>query len=137
MPTGIGGYAYLLLLTDDYSRHTIGYTLKTKDEALAKFQEYLAYAENHWRHRGLTLRAIQYDNGTVFTSGPFHQLCKEKGITEQLSLPYCPEQNGLAALNKTASLNDTTASSRQWSSLCELTLACRRETGRLRCGMHF
>ena len=96
MPIGIGGFIYLLLLTDDYSRFTIGYLLKTKDEALTKFKEYIALTENHWRHKGYTLRAIQYDNGTEIIKGAFHDLCRTKGIVEQQSLPHCPEQNGLA-----------------------------------------
>ena len=41
-----GGSRYMVTFTDDYSRYTIAYFIKKKDEVLTKFKEYVNYAEN-------------------------------------------------------------------------------------------
>ena len=42
------------------------------------------------------IEAVQYDNGIELVSGEFNEFCESKGSRQQLSLPYCPEQYGLA-----------------------------------------
>lgn len=48
------------------------------------------------------MKILRTDNGGEFTSKEFLQFCREKGIQRQYSIPYTPEQNGVAErLNRT------------------------------------
>ena len=42
----MGGSHYILMSTDDYSRYTVVYFLKSKNETLSKLKEYVNLAEN-------------------------------------------------------------------------------------------
>ena len=42
----MGGSRYVLMFTDDYSRYTIVYFLKSKEEALPKVKEFVKLVEN-------------------------------------------------------------------------------------------
>ena len=69
------------------------YFLKMKDEVFEKFKEFKALVENLSQKRIKTLRS---DNGGEFTSGEFNDYCKEVGIKRELTIPYNPQQNGVA-----------------------------------------
>ena len=51
----LGGSTYLLMFTDDFSRYRVGYLLKQKSEAFARFQEYKAMAE---KQQGKPIRKL-------------------------------------------------------------------------------
>ena len=67
--------------------------MKTNDELFSKFKEFKSLEENHNENKINTLRS---DNGGEFTSKNFKTLCKESGIKRELSIPYNPQQNGVA-----------------------------------------
>ena len=67
--------------------------MKNKDEVFSKFKEFKALIENHTKRKINTFRS---DNGGEFTSNDFKELCKESGIKRELSIPYNPQQNGIA-----------------------------------------
>ena len=89
----IGGSKYFVTFIDDFSRYTTVYTMKNKNEVFAKFKEYVAYVENQTNFKIKTLRS---DNGGEYISKEFNELCSEKGISRQFTLPYSPPQNGVA-----------------------------------------
>jgi hypothetical protein len=91
--TSFGGAKYFITFIDDKSRKTFVYFLKTKDEALARFKEFKALAENQTGKRIKTLRS---DNGGEFISKTFNQYLISCGIQRQTTAPYSPEQNGVA-----------------------------------------
>ena len=91
--TSIGGSRYFLTFIDDFLRKVWLYTLKTKGECLEKFKEFKALAENQSGH---TIKAFRSDNGGEFISKAFRRFLKKHGIERQPSIPYTPEQNGVA-----------------------------------------
>ena len=49
--------------------------------------------ENHTEKK---INTFQSDNGREFTSNEFKRLCKDSGIKREFSIPYNPQQNGVA-----------------------------------------
>jgi len=45
---------------------------------------------------GQTLRTLCTDNGGEFTSGKFEEYLKKEEIKHELTIPKCPQQNGVA-----------------------------------------
>ena len=42
-----------------------------------------------------SIKAFRTDRGCKYLSEQFKELCDEKGIARQLTMPYTPQQNGL------------------------------------------
>jgi transposase InsO family protein len=84
---------YYVIFIDDYSRKCWIYFLKAKSDTFDKFKQYKAFIENHI---GKHIRTLRIDNGGVFESLDFEDLSKSAGIKRQLTLPYNPQQNGVA-----------------------------------------
>ena len=108
----VGGSRYFITFVDDYSRFVTVYMLKTKDEALNKFMEFVAMAENglgvkmqNFRlegELGVSLKKFRSDGGGEYVSKRFLEFCKSRGIDKQLTMPYTPQQNGVAErMNRT------------------------------------
>ena len=98
----MGGSRYILMFTNDYSRYTVVYFLKSKDQTLSKFKEYVSLVEKQTSLGERHVKVVRSDNGGEYTSSGFASYCAEKGIVHQLTNPYCPEQNGIAErLNRT------------------------------------
>jgi len=55
-----GGRRFFITFIDDYSRKAFVYFLSAKNEALAKFKEFKAYAENV---TGRRIKSFRSDNG--------------------------------------------------------------------------
>jgi hypothetical protein len=89
----LNGYLYYVLFIDDHSRKTWIYFLKNKDGVLAKFQEFKAQVENLTRRK---IKVLRSDNGGEYTSKEFINFCIEAGIKRELTVPYNPQQNGVA-----------------------------------------
>jgi transposase InsO family protein len=89
----LNGYLYYVLFIDDHSRKTWIYFLKNKDGVLAKFQEFKAQVENLTRRK---IKVLRSDNGGEYTSKEFISFCIEVGIKRELTVPYNPQQNGVA-----------------------------------------
>jgi hypothetical protein len=89
----LNGYLYYVLFIDDHSKKTWIYFLKRKDGVLAKFQEFKAQVENLTRRK---IKVLRSDNGGEYTSKEFINFCIEAGIKKELTVPYNPQQNGVA-----------------------------------------
>ena len=89
------GYEYYVIFIDDYSRKTWIYFLRSKksEEVLKRFQEFKALVENQ---TGRRIRVLRSDNGGEYTSKEFDEFCIQEGIKRQLTVPYTPQQNGVA-----------------------------------------
>ena len=57
-----GGSKYMLTFTDDYSRYTTVYFIKSKSEVLSKFQEYINSVEKHTGHQIMKLNILAEDD---------------------------------------------------------------------------
>jgi hypothetical protein len=91
----LSGYLYYVLFIDDYSRKTCIHFLKSKEseEVLYRFQEFKAQIENL---TGKKIKTLRSDNGGVYTSKCFSDFCIEVGIKREYTVPYNPQQNGVA-----------------------------------------
>lgn len=95
----VGGSKYFITFTDDFTRFVTVYMMKRKSEALEKFKEYVNLVEKQTGHK---VKRLRCDNGGEYTSKAFVDYCKSNGIQRELTVPYSPQQNGIAErLNRT------------------------------------
>jgi len=87
------GASYFLTLIDDYTRYGYVYLLSHRYEVLDCFKRFLAEVENQTEK---TLKSFRTDRGREYLSDQFRELCEEKGIRRQLTIPHTPQQNGVA-----------------------------------------
>ena len=102
--TSMNGSRYLLTFIDDFSRYTWVFFLKKKSEVCEKFSELKALIENA---SGLKIKILRSDNGGEYVSNELLSICSQSGIQVQHSIPYTPQQNGVAE-RKNRSLKEMT-----------------------------
>ena len=84
---------------------THGYCfIKKKSEVLGKFTALKALIENA---SGQNIKILRYDNGGEYVSNYFLHIFSQSGIQVQHSVPYTPQQNGVAE-RKNLSLKEMT-----------------------------
>lgn len=98
IPTrGVNGERFWLGITDDFSGYRWIYLLTRKSEATQLLINHIARSERQTgrspRQLFVTLRT---DNGGEFISNHLQAWLRSKGIEHQLTIPYTPEQNGVA-----------------------------------------
>ncbi|KAI0523201.1 hypothetical protein KFK09_005595 [Dendrobium nobile] len=93
MHPSLDGFRYYVIFVDDYTRFSWIYFLYTKQETLSKFKILCNLIRTQFRTTPRTLRS---DGGGEFTSQAFRSFLQDNGITQQLSCPHTPEQNGIA-----------------------------------------
>ncbi|MCO5569407.1 hypothetical protein L7F22_023119 [Adiantum nelumboides] len=89
----ITGSFYFATFIDDFSRYTTVYFLKNKSQLFSYFKEYCASAQ---RQHDVPIQALRSDNGRDYVSNALLQFCKVEGIKHQVTVPYTPQQNGVA-----------------------------------------
>ncbi|KPJ19636.1 Retrovirus-related Pol polyprotein from transposon TNT 1-94 [Papilio machaon] len=95
----LGGAKYFLTFTDDYSKKIFVYFLQKKSEVIDKLKEFKKYVENQLECK---IKCLRTDNGLEFINKNISDLLKGDGITHQTTVPYTPQQNGVAErLNRT------------------------------------
>ena len=67
--------------------------MKTKSEVFKRFQEFKALVETQ---TGRKIKVLKSDNGGGYTLGEFVDYCAEAGIRREFTVPYNPQQNGVA-----------------------------------------
>jgi transposase InsO family protein len=87
------GCKYLLTFIDDFSRRTWVYFLKLKSEVFDKFLAYKALVEKKSGHQ---IQRLRTDNGGEYVNNNFTSYCTTQGIQMQHTVPYTPQQNGVA-----------------------------------------
>lgn len=97
-----GGSVYFMTFIDDKSRWCEIYFLKKKSEALDAFKRYKAYAENF---TGKKIKFLQSDNGLEYCNQEFDEYLQNCGIRRRLTVPYTPQQNGVAERKNRTLLN--------------------------------
>lgn len=91
--SSIGGHKYFLSIIDDYSKRVEFLPISNKSQVFLKFKEFAAWAENQI---GRKIKNIRSDNSTEFINKHFQSYCRDNGINQQTSVPYTPQQNGVA-----------------------------------------
>ncbi len=94
------GCKYWVTFTDDFSHYVWTFPAKKKSEIPHIFCDWLSYVENQ---NGRKLKTLRTDNGSEYSL--LDELCAEKGIKRETTIPYTPQQNGLAErMNRTISV---------------------------------
>ena len=86
-PASKGESNYFVTFIDDYSRFTVVYPMKTKNEVLDRFNQYRRMVENLHNTKVKTLRS---DNGGEYTSKEFDEYLAKHGIKRRLTIPGTP-----------------------------------------------
>nr|GEZ28932.1 putative ribonuclease H-like domain-containing protein [Tanacetum cinerariifolium] len=90
---------YCLVVTDDFSRFTWTFFLKTKDETSGILRNFITEIENL---KELKIKIIRCDNGGEFRNNEMIDFCSRKGIKREFGNARTPQQNGVAEIrNKT------------------------------------
>lgn len=84
---------YVLLFTDDCMRFTWVYFLKQKYEVFSHLKVFKAHVEKQY---GKMIKILRTNNGGEFVNKDIQHLCDEAGIEFQHTIPYTPQQNGVA-----------------------------------------
>jgi transposase InsO family protein len=87
------GGSYFITFIDDFTRYGHVYLISHKFEALDCFRRYVSLVENQLDK---SIKALRTDRGREYLSEQFKELCDEKGIMRQLTMPRTPQQNGVA-----------------------------------------
>lgn len=94
---------YVMTLIDDSSRWCEVRFLKSKNEALENFKNFVTLIENQ---KGKRVKFLQSDNGGEYLSNEFDRYLTAHGISRRLTVPHTPEQNGVSE-RKNRTLFDT------------------------------
>ncbi|MCO5549447.1 hypothetical protein L7F22_002918 [Adiantum nelumboides] len=89
----VGNSIYFVTFIDDFSRFCWVYPLKAKSDVFAIFQHYVSMVENE---TGCKVQTLRTDRGGEYMSGAFKIFLGKKGIKHQCTMPYTPQQNGVA-----------------------------------------
>ena len=92
-PMPVESLKYFVTFIDDYSHCCMVFFLKHKSEVFEKFKEFEAITTND---SGCKIGRFRTDNGGEYISSEFEEYLKSKGISHELTIPYTPEQNGVA-----------------------------------------
>nr|GEV89095.1 hypothetical protein [Tanacetum cinerariifolium] len=87
---------YCLVVTDDFSRFTWTFFLRTKDETSSIIRNFITEIENL---KDLKVKIIRCDNGGEFKNKEMNEFCTKKGIRREFSNARTPQQNGAEAVN--------------------------------------
>jgi hypothetical protein len=87
------GARFILTFTDDHSRYSFVFLMKTKSETFSKFLQLDNLIYNKFARHITTLRS---DNGTEYNNSNFAEYCNAYGISHQFTTPYASNQNGVS-----------------------------------------
>jgi transposase InsO family protein len=84
---------YFIIIIDNYSCAIWSCPIASKLEVSMKVQEYIAQLENAFT---IKVQSVVANNGMEFVNSEMNSYLKSKGIALFNSIPYTPEQNGVA-----------------------------------------
>lgn len=93
MSPSLGGARYFLVMIDDFSRKIFVSFLQEKSAVIDVFRSFMATVENQTEKK---IKRIRSDNGTEFVNEVMRDVCTKAGIIHETSVPYTPQQNGVA-----------------------------------------
>lgn len=91
---------YFITFTDDATRYTTTFLLRTKDEALEAYKMFEAWAVT--QHHCKAIKVLRSDRGGEYLSEAFNQHLQKAGTARKLTTHDTPQLNGIAErLNRT------------------------------------
>jgi transposase InsO family protein len=89
----VNGNTYIMTFIDYYTRMCWVYLVKDKSQAFENFKKFHVWIQNEvWSHIG----SLHTNNGREYTSNEFESYLHQHGIKHQTTIPYNPQQNGVA-----------------------------------------
>ena len=82
-----GGERFYITFIDDYSRYTIIYLLRNKDETRDVFIKYKNEVENQLSKK---IKRLKTNRGGEYESNPFNSFCEDHGIIHETTSLYFP-----------------------------------------------
>lgn len=92
-PCTFDGKKYFVSFIDHYTHFAMCYLIANKSEVFEKFKLYVATVEAKFNEK---IEKLRCDNGGEYCSTEFQNFAKKKGINIQYTVPYNPQQNGIA-----------------------------------------
>ena len=84
---------YILTFVDDSTRRSWIYLLATKDEVFKWFKQWRAMVE---KQSSKQVKILRSDGGGEYISKEMRSHLAEEGIVQEFTMPYTPQQNGVA-----------------------------------------
>ena len=104
-PFSLTGHLYVLTMTDDYSRFTFVYLLRSKSELPSIVEKFAALINNRFgRHITILRSDNEYRN-----NNELNRFCEKHGIEQQYTTPYQSTQNGVSERTNLTLLNPARA----------------------------
>lgn len=98
-PVSLGGNKYVVTFTDDYSRFSWVFPCEKKSACLEIFKVFKKAVENEFNQK---IAFLHCDIGGEYSNIEWKRFAEQEGIQLQYTVPYTPEQNGVAErLNRT------------------------------------
>jgi hypothetical protein len=93
------GNKYMMTFIDDYTRMCWVYLLKEKSQAFDTFKNFHLWIKNETQ---LNIGTFRTHNGGEYTSSVFEKYLQNNGIKHHTTVPFNPQQNGVAErMNRT------------------------------------
>src|SRR6185295_4448568 len=89
----LSGYQYYLVVVDDFSHYSWMFSLRAKSETFPTLLHFFAWVSTQF---GLTIKAVQCDNGREFDNSTSRSFFLSRGVQLRMSCPYASPQNGKA-----------------------------------------
>ena len=83
-------YRYYVAFKDHFTKFRYVFFLRQKSEVSQALEDMLAHAKN----LGHNIKEILSDNGGEFDNDNIRRILQKNGITQRLTAPYTPQQNG-------------------------------------------
>ena len=84
---------YFMTFIDDFSKYSIIYLLEKKSDAIKYIKEFVRMTENKFGRR---IKIFRSDGGGEYMNNEIMNFFKEEGIKHERTVPYTPQQNGVA-----------------------------------------
>lgn len=88
-----GGKKYMFTFIDDSTRKVFCYFLENKSEVPEIFKTFCLMVENQTDRK---IKVLRTDNGGEYCNERLRNFLQSRGIKHELTVPYTPEQNGVA-----------------------------------------
>ena len=87
----MSGYKYYLVIVDDFSHYSWTFLLRAKSETFPTLLHFFAWVSTQF---GLTVKAVQCDNGREFDNSTSRSFFLSRSVQLRMSCPYTSPQNG-------------------------------------------
>ncbi|CAN0476461.1 unnamed protein product, partial [Laminaria digitata] len=92
-PEALGGYKYITKISDEYTKWTETYLLKSKHDALSSFQ---VFVQSVVIPSGFRVERLRVDKGGEFISKEFQDYCLQTGVSLEYASTNTPQQIGMS-----------------------------------------